>query len=68
MSLRMELSKQRADTLQKQQDANHRREALEAQHEEVCEELHAALSAQVAVLGPFTVQSSHPRMDQVHRF
>jgi len=65
MSLRMELSKQRSDTLHKQQEANHRREALEAQHEEICEELHAALSAQVAVMGPFSMQSSHPRMDQV---
>lgn len=49
LCLRMELQKQRNDMLLKQIEARKRREVMEAQHMEVCEELNTALAAQVAI-------------------
>lgn len=63
-SLRRELSKLRADYLQKQCENHRRKEALESQHEQVCEQLRVALDAQ-SFLGPMTLGSSHPVMDKV---
>jgi len=64
VSIRMELAKQRSDLLLKQADAHKQRQALEAQHEQVCAELRRAVGKQ-ASLGPITIGSSHPSMDNV---